>query len=181
MVVASAMAFRGIPAWRAWVHNTSVRADAATSRMNIARQEIAQAAHTSRMADSVGERYLALRPTLLAGETPAQASAAFASYISETAAMAGVRLGTVQLNVDTSRANTEIYRIGARVDGSGDIRGITTWLEALESGNTPLVAVRTLVISQTDPAAPANRPELLRTTLDIEGIARRDPDSSIQP
>lgn len=169
-VAAMLLVFRGIPAWRARVRDSRAEAEALTERLALTRRIVAQqSTHDGVKAPNV----LSYAPALLDGDTPAQAAAALASYVSETAAAAGVQLGGIQLSIDSSAKDRELYHVRVRADGSGDVRGVTTLLQLLESDGVPLLAVREFSISQSDPAAPPNRAETLRISFEAEGLARQ--------
>ena len=163
---------RGIPAWRAWVHATQSSAAALSARVAMARRDVAGRRIITRTADSLAQAYLALAPALLRGNTPAQASASLASYVSDAAAASGTHLGAVQLSVDSGAAHAELYKVSIRADVTGDVRGVTALLRTLEGGNAPLLAVRTLSISQSDPGAPTNHAEVLQVSIEVDGLGR---------
>lgn len=115
-----------------------------------------------------GRRVIALAPAILPGETANSAGASLAGVISGAAAQAGAKLGAVQLRSD-SLSRGAFTRIGAHVEATGDIRGITKMLAALERGPT-LIAIRAFSIEQREPAAGDDRVEALHVQLDVEGI-----------
>jgi hypothetical protein len=162
---------RGVPAWRGWVSEAragaheqvraAADADALLTRARAARDTLA----------ARNARYVALAPALVAGSTPAEASATLASLVSNAASLAGVKLGAVQLRpaADTAARRTFV-RIGVHADIVGDIAGITTLLASLEHGPLRL-RVRDVTVTQPDAAAPGDRVEALRAELTVEGLA----------
>jgi Type II secretion system (T2SS), protein M subtype b len=161
---------RGLPAWRAWV--TETRAAAAEQRATAARAEaVVQGAQA--MGDSLvarNRRFLALAPTLLAGRTVNAAGATLASLVSGAAAEAGVTLGAVQLRSRDAVPSSTFTRIRVECDVTGDIRGVSRFLLALERGPVRL-AVRDLTVTQSDAVGAPDRAEVLHATMAIEGLA----------
>jgi hypothetical protein len=116
-------------------------------------------------------RYVALAPALVAGNTPAEASAMLASVVSGVVSAAGVKLGAVQLRpvVDTGGRHAFV-RVGVHADVVGDVAGVMTLLASLEHGPLRL-RVRDLTVTQSDAASPGDRVEVLRAELTVEGLA----------
>jgi hypothetical protein len=168
------LASRGVPAWLAWVREHRAAATELADRLELARAA-AKSGHLGPGVDSLSTLYRAARPALLDGDTPAQAGAALASYVADVADATGVGLGAVQLTIDSAVASEAISRVRVRADLTGDVRGVLDLLHALETSTEPLLAVRTLTITSAEPAAPADRAEMLRATLEVEGLGRRDP------
>jgi hypothetical protein len=159
---------RGLPAWSSWRHQAGE--DALSTTAERAR---AEALLTIRRAigDSLAarnERFVSLAPKLLSGGSPAAAGATLAGLVSGAAATTGVRLGAVQIRPDSASPNA-FTRISVRADATGDVRGVTKMLSALERGPT-LLAVRSLSIDQPEPAATNDHMEALRVTLVVEGL-----------
>lgn len=172
-VLSLVLVFRGVPAWHRWVVTSRADAERLTMRLAIARQAARDARGAGRRADSLSRVSLGLAPALMDGDSPAQSTAALASYLSETAASAGVQLSGVQLTTDSLKKGAQVYRVRVRADGSGDIRGMTTLFQLLEGGGAPLIAVRSFSISQSEPGAPANHAETLRASFELEALARQ--------
>jgi hypothetical protein len=162
---------RGVPAWRGWV--SAARAGA-EEQIGAASDADALMAHARAMRDTLAARearYVALAPALIAGNTPAEASATLASFVSSAASGAGVKVGAVQLRPvsDTGMRRTFV-RVGVRAEVVGDIAGLTTLLATLERGPARL-RVRDITVTQPDAAAPSDRVEALRAELTVEGLA----------
>jgi hypothetical protein len=162
---------KGAPAWRDWV--AEARAGAIEQIRAAADADVA-VGHAKAMRDTLvarNARYVALAPALLAGNTPAEASATLASLVSSAASVAGVKLGAVQLcaPADTG-ARRAFVRVGVHADVVGDIAGVTGLVAALEHGAVRL-RVRDLTVTQPDAASPGDRVEALRAELTIEGLA----------
>jgi hypothetical protein len=124
------------------------------------------------MRDSLtlrGERLVALGPVLMGGETPAVAAGTLASLVSKVADDAKVQLGALQVHID-SVGDGFFTRVSVRTTVIGDVRGITGLLQALERG-PKLLAIRELSISQPEPGATDDQPEMLRAEISVEALA----------
>jgi hypothetical protein len=159
---------RGFPAWRSWQSEsrdsaTTLLQEAARAQTTIARGRLTRDSLAARQ-----QRFIALAPLLLRGETPAMGGATLASLIATAATAASVRLGPVQVRSDTMGRGV-FSRVGVRAEVTGDVRGIGAFLSALESGST-LLAVRELTISQLEPAASLERAEALHVQLAVEAL-----------
>lgn len=171
------LAARGIPAWRTWVRET--RATAVEHLGDAARAEGVVRTFPA-MRDSLAvrnARYLALAPTLVSGGSLNAASATLASLVSTAATESGVTLGAVQMRTkeaaprrDSVATHAAFARVRVESDVTGDIRGIARFLAALEGGPVHLV-VRDLTITQSDAVGAPDRPEVLRATVAVEGLA----------
>jgi hypothetical protein len=159
---------RGVPAWLDW--QREARGADAEARDLLARERslIEHGAAVRESTSARGRRLLALAPAILSGDAPSDAGATLAGVLSGAAALAGVRLGSVQLRGD-SLSRGAFTRIGARMDVTGDIRGVMAMLASLERGPT-LLAVRSLSISQPDLTAGDDRVEALHVEIDVEGL-----------
>jgi hypothetical protein len=160
---------RAVPAWYRWT--TELRSDARELAAEVARADHAITA-ASITLDSLAQRnarFLALAPALLDGDTPASAGAVLAGVVSGAAAIAGVRLASVRLRPDSATSGT-FTRVAVQGEIVGDIDGVMTFLATLERGPL-LLAVRELAVTQTEPAAPPERAEVLRAQISVEGLA----------
>jgi hypothetical protein len=164
---------RVVPAWLAWVYEARA---GAREQSHAAAEVDALLAGARAARDTLvsrNARYVALAPALVAGTTPAEASATLASLVSGAASEAGVKLGAVQLRPPSDTgARRAFVRIGVHADVVGDIMGITTLLGSLEHGPARL-RVRELTITQPDAATPSDRIEALHAELTVEGLAMR--------
>jgi hypothetical protein len=160
---------RGLPTWLAWSHEITLSAFEMAAE---AERAEASARALPALQDSLarrGERFVELGSVVVPGETPAVAAGSLAGIVADLAARANVELGPLSLKVD-SMDTALLTRVSASGSLTGDIRGVSEWLNALERG-PKLLAVRTLSISQAEPAAPADRPESLRVEFVIEALA----------
>ena len=160
---------RGMPTWLAWRAATRLRAAEATDEL--ARSETAVRAQQT-IRDSIaagGRRYVALAPLLVGGGIKTSPDGILAGVVSDAAGEANLRITNLQVQLDSATSPT-FTRVSVRTTATGDIRGLTRLLEILEQGPI-LLAVRELVVSQPEPAAPSARPEALRMELRVEGLA----------
>jgi len=167
---------RGLPWWRARVSDAEVRASAATSELTMARTTADSRGVLHDSLDARYARYLALAPHLVPGTTAAAAQAAMAGLITSAARRSDVAIGTIQLGVDTSARNAFAH-VTVSGDATGDVRGIATFLAAVERGPVALV-VRRLALLQADPAAPRDHAEALHVDFTIAGLATLSPRRS---
>ncbi|MFN2397811.1 MAG: type II secretion system protein GspM [Gemmatimonadaceae bacterium] len=166
---------RGVPAWLAWVRNARASAQEMTHAVWRTESLIRSERAASDSLSARNERLQLLERELLDGDSPAVAAASLAGLVSDAAASSGVELGTVQLRADSS-STTAFIRVSVRADATGDVRGLMEFLAELE--RMTLLAVRELSISASDLVAPADRAEILRSELVVEGLARRKTLSS---
>lgn len=164
---------RGVPALREWHSESVAEAAELTAEVHRAESSVRNEAVVRDSQSRRGARFLALGPRLVAGSTPSAAAGTLASFVSGTATLAGVRTGAVTVRQDSTEGGS-LTRIVVRASGTGDVRGVTALLRALESGPL-LLRVRELSITQPEPAAGNDRPESLRLELVVEGLALAPP------
>lgn len=159
---------RGLPAWRAWRTAANEESSRSAADLTRARSLLMVSGAIGDSLAARNDRFLALAPALIGGKSPAAAGATLAGIVSGAAATAGVRLGAVQIRPDTASSNT-FTRISVRADATGDIEGVTKMLATLERGPT-LLAIHSLSIDQSEPAAASDRMESLRVSIVVEGL-----------
>ena len=190
---------RGVPAWRAALQE---RRDGATQlRAELAGAERALGRHAT-VRDTLvarGHRLAAVTATLVPGEDDDAADRTLLAMVSGAAAGAQVRLtSTAVVNEARPAARVAVGERGARarraapaprslmrtvavrIAGTGDVRGVTTLLEALERGPARL-RVRSLAVTQPDVAAGDERVETLQLEMVVEGLAVAHRDSVRAP
>lgn len=159
---------RALPAWRRW--QADVIASAQSINAAAARDRVlafnARAIHDSLHARRT--RLAALAPTWLSEDSPAAASAALAALVTRAATDAAMTLGALDLRTD-SVGPEPFVPIHVRLSVTGDVQGLATFLAALDRGPCTL-NVRSLDIQAGDPAAPAQRPEVLHADLMIDAL-----------
>ncbi len=161
---------RALPAWRRWqaeVIRSAQSASAAWARDRML------ALHSRAIHDSLGARRTRLAaqsPTWLSGDSPAAASAGLAGLVTRAATDAAMTLGALDLRTD-SVGHEPFVTVHVRVSVTGDVQGLATFLAALDRGPCALT-VRSLDVQAGDPAAVAQRPELLHADLVIDALWR---------
>lgn len=162
---------RALPAWRHW--QATARTDAAAATLELARSRVDILGQRS-ARDSLAarkKRLDALHSAWLDGDTPAAAGAALAGAISSAGQHAGVGIGALDIRVDSASASV-FAPVRVHATAVGDIQGIVNFLTGIEADRA-YVSVRALSIDAADPAAAANRPEVLRAELTVEAPWRR--------
>lgn len=175
IIAALLIVSRGIPAWVHWQRR--IREDASAAEMEAAASEraVRVAPLLTRTAHQVEQRYLALAPAFIPGEQPAAAGAALISTVNAAARTAGVQIGALQVETD-SATGQEVTSVRVRGDGTGDIAGIAHFLATIESG-VPLLSIRELAMTPTDPHVTSDKPETMRMTFVIAGLAHYNDDT----
>jgi hypothetical protein len=162
------LAARGIPVWHTWVATQRIAAEDATLALRRGHSLVRGLPVILDTLMRRNDRYIGLAPSLIAGQSPSEASAALLSLISGAGATAGIRIGALRVRVDTTKGKV-FPRLIVSGDAQGDIRGLVAFLASLERGPT-LLLVKHLVVVQGQPAAPSDRPEALRIEFVIEGL-----------
>jgi hypothetical protein len=172
VIAATLLVSRGLPAWRARRRGAERSARATTAALT---RDEALLRQRRILADTLAAREARLRALnamLFRGESRAAATAALGGQVSRAASAAGVTLGAVALTSDSAAA-LGLRRIRAQGEATGDIQGIARFLAALDLGPHRLALV-TLRITQSDPAAPDDHVEALALSFTIEGLMRAD-------
>jgi hypothetical protein len=167
---------KGLPALRSWEQQRIARALEMHRQLTIAARETAML-QTTRDSAAVRERRLGtLRQSMITESSVEAAAARLASIMEQIATDEGITVGTVALRPD-STIRSGMARVGVRMSAEGDVEGLAGVLFALESHGMPLV-VRELTVSQSDPASPPNRPEVLRFEMYVVTLSRVRPESA---
>jgi Type II secretion system (T2SS), protein M subtype b len=172
MIATLVLVSRGVPAWIRWQRHVRDDAITASQEATASQRTVQMAPVLARTAQQLERRYFALAPAFLPGERPAVTGAALITTVTAAARMAGMRLGALQVESDTT-GRPGVVPVRVRGDGSGDITGITHFLSAIESG-VPLLSVRELSLTPIDPHAASDTPETIQVNFVIEGLARSD-------
>ena len=164
---------KGWPATSRWQ-----AAELARARRALAQEAAAESGvrGVGAVRDSVvarARRLEALRATFVAGTTPTAAAAVLATLVERIAADNEVSVATVTLGTD-STVRFDLARVSVRISAESDVRGLVSFLYAVESDRAPLV-VRELALTPVDPLAPASRAETLRFEAVIQSIAAISP------
>ncbi len=161
---------RGVPAWRRW--ETTVLREASMTLHTVALVE-AGVRQLPPTRDSVAARRArldSLAGRLFEAKTVQEAAAALAVYVSDAATGTEVKVNTLQLRADSAFAADGFARIAVRLNGTSDVSGLAGLLVTVE-GDSLLLAVREMTVTQPEPAAPDSKPETLHFELLIEGLA----------
>ena len=180
VVTALLLLTKGGPMWIGWRRDAqasavemaadAARSDAVVAAYPVLRDSLHVRAHRLRSLDS----------TIVGGTDPASAAASLATIVSDAAADAGIKLGAVQPHVDSEpqsigarqpATHQAFAHVSVRADALGDIVALTQFLADLEHGPV-LLAVRSLSITQPEPAAPSSRMETLHAEFTVVGLAR---------
>lgn len=175
VVVAIVVFGRGVPWWYRWQRD--VREEAVESAMEAeqSRYAVRNRPAIARMLRQGEQRYAALGDVFLDGDSPAAAATALTSVVSDAAGESGIQIGALQPAVDSSSQTKGL--VSVRGSASGDIRGVTHFLSAVESG-MPLLSVREVTVTQSDPSASGDRAENLRLDFVIDAIAPSEEDAA---
>jgi len=76
----------------------------------------------------------------------------------------------MQLHADSAGPGA-LAQVAVRVAATADVYGLLALLRAIEGGNA-MFAVRELNVTQPEPAASRNKPEMLRLELMVTAVAR---------
>ena len=160
---------RGVPALRAWQQGHI--SAAAEIRESVLAEERGIAAMPE-LRDSLAARTRfadSLRARLLSGVTPEAAAASLASLVEHAAENQGMDVETVTFLADTV-LRAGFARVTARITALGDVDGFVNLLREVET-HRALLAVRSLIVTQSDPTAPSSRPEALRVEVAVQALA----------
>jgi len=169
------IAARGMPALAAWNAREQSVAVASSRELSLARTIVAD---MSAARDSLAmelHRVAELESRLVSGSTPADAASALAKLVSDIADRANLKISTIEPHDDSLPA-ASLRTVSVRLAGTTDVVGLTDFLLAIDTADT-LMAVRELVVSQAEPAAPSTQAEALRVEVFVAALARLTPTS----
>ena len=161
---------RGLPALREWERARVSEASDLAAKASLAR---AHAHMLGVMRDSLAarkERLATVDSAMLSGTSAAAVAADLAATLDQIATSSHVKVTSMQLRAD-SAAPGALTRVAVRVSGTTDVAGLAAFLRAVEA-NDALLVVRELTVSQSEPAAPASKPEALHVDVVVEALAR---------
>jgi hypothetical protein len=159
---------RGIPAWYRWrseVHRETVDI---VKEATLSWSTIQRARTLAHFGDTDEETYFSLRPVFVSGETIAASSTALTSVVSDAAQANNLKIDALQIETDTTEQRNLLHPT-VRGSATGDIRGVAHFLATLEGG-VPLLSVRHLAITQSEPQSPNNSPEVLHVEFLVEAL-----------
>jgi hypothetical protein len=180
-VVLVALAANGVPTWYAWTASSRAAADLAVSDLAAARQAVTMLPLVRDSLTVRRTRFADLADGLLLANNPGTAAADLGALVASAAQAAGLAVGPITVRSDTSTAHV-FARPTAHGDARGDVSGLVQFLLLLEVG-PPLLTVKQLIVTQTDPGGPTERPEELRVEFVIEALAlaRIKPQTTLIP
>ncbi len=164
---------KGGPALRAW---ETARVDAAVAMRNRLERARRDASSIQAVRDSAaarGKRVTVLRGTMLRAASPDAAAATLASLVETIAEDCEVEVLSVGLRPDSlprAGGGSGFTRVAVQLSAEGDVAGLLDLLTGVETHRRPLV-IRSLTVSQPDPAAPDSKVEVLRFDLRVETLA----------
>lgn len=177
VIIVLLLGMRGVPAWRTWERESHAAATELGAEVERARAAVAALPAMRESLTVRRARRMALDSILLEGDSPAAVAAALSETIALAAEESGVRTGPVHLTIDSTGGRRSarspkprLLRVVLRTDVTGDVTGLAVLLAWLEEA-PPLLAVRELAVTASEPGAPDDRPELLRANLIVEGLA----------
>lgn len=168
-VVGLILAFRGIPAWRAW--RAEALAAAFEMRSQAAQTETVLAGFSQDLdsLEARTRRLAALGPALFAAETPREAASNLAALVGELGRQSLVRVDAVEIRVDTARGKI-LPRVSVEARATADIAGLASLLQRFEKG-PDLLALRRLVVRPQNVQSPSDQPEQLWLQFTVEALA----------
>jgi len=177
VVVVVLLVGKGGPALRARTKERELRAADAVARATRAEWARAHASELRRTLASARNRLAIYDSALVDGATPSAASARLAELVTDAAEGTEARIGSITLSADSASTSTGLAHVSARASVSGDLNAVGLLLQSLDEG-PQLLAVRELIITQTQPALPHTQAEVLQAELVIEGLFRGDSHSA---
>lgn len=167
VVAAAVLALRVAPWAARAVFDRRAELEASAALAARMEDEVRSASHLEDSGAVVRTRLAALAPALLAGTTPAEASADLAGRLAAAAERHRVRVSRTDQVPDSGGADG-LRQVRLRVAIESDTRGLLAFLRELSRESAVLLvdSVRTVV---ADPQVPAGRPELLQSELTVRG------------
>ena len=167
VVLGATLALRVVPSGVRAVLSGERAVDQRAALLAHARAELADVGGLSARAAALTRALSNLAPELLAGETPAEATADLVERLTLIAARHNARLERTD-QVPDSASGGRLRRIRVRIELAGDIAGMTGVLRTLAGGDAA-VSVEALRIVAPDPGTGAGAPEALRAELTVAG------------
>jgi len=172
MVATLATAARGPSLVRRWVGERAAVGAVLRERFTVVRDA---RQHMTSLRDTLQRRRVRLAEwsqRFIRASAPAVGAAQLGAIVERKADDANVKIATVELQADSiSRAGPA--KIVARVSGEGDVIGLGGFLSSLERED-PIIVVRELRVTQTEPLGSGLRVEVLRFDLVLESLVLID-------
>jgi hypothetical protein len=174
VVAAALLALRAVP-WG--VRELESRRDALAAKRGLLVRVTSDLRDAEWLADSapqVERQVVALAPRVLSGAREAEAVADLVGQVSRVASEHKLKLVRTVPVPDRERAGP-LRRAALRASLEGDTRGTLGMLAALAAG-TPVLTVREIRITASDPRSPPPGPEVLQSDLVVRAwyVQRRD-------
>lgn len=156
------------PLWQDWERTQRENAALSVGRLEVTQRKIAEAsrldARTLRSTGTTDPRQLIMvEPNL------SIAGARLAEIVTSASEKAALRITSLQMRPDTA-FKERFARVGVRLVASGDVQSLVDLLQALDR-KTPVLSVRELSVTPSDPMSADARPEILRFQLLVEVLA----------
>ena len=179
VAVCATIAFGGriAPAWRSWQAAAQTRRMTATLELERGREAVVLRDALARAVERSTRSLAGMDTMLIQASSPAEGAAQLASMVGATADDAHVQVGALQIRYD-SVARGGLASATIRLSATGDVRGLAALLRGVEAG-TPLVIVRELSVSPSDPVGTDEREEQLHVELTVESLARVAPRTTV--
>lgn len=157
----------GVPRLTSWTDER--RASAAELRRDMATLQEGLASQRARKArlDTARAVVAAADRRLLQGTTPAGAAATLGQLLADAADSAHLELHSRHALAPQEDSVSGLAVVGVRLEATGDIRNLTDFIAGIE-GSPSLLRIRSIAISQLDPAAEMER---LRVEATVEALA----------
>jgi len=169
VVVAAAFVVLRIVPWTVGrTRELSDRARGAQAALTSAQAVLAETPAARESLAARAQRLVGWAPRLFGGNSSGEAQADFATWVTGLAVQRQVRV----LRQDVGRDSTAslFTQLTLHIEAEGDVRGVTAWLGALESGQR-LVQVRALRLDAPEAANPDARRERLHVEVVLVGWA----------
>jgi hypothetical protein len=161
---------RGIPTVSAWNATHVARATSLAYDIAAARAAPARLPAVRLALSTVRARAASIDVALVSASSAAAAVARLAALVEDRADSAGAKIVSTQLRWDSTGTRSTAH-VALRVVVVADVNGLMALLRSIEGG-PELLVVDELTVTQSDPAAPADRSEALRAELSVSTLAR---------
>ena len=170
VVLATVGVGRWLPRWKSWRNDERDRAWQAEARLERLRAVGRARVQLATSVAIASKAYLALAPRLVDGDNAATGGASLLAMVSNAAIGSGLEVGSLQSSGDS--VGRRFVRVAVRGEATGDVRGLATFLETLETGPV-ITGIRELSVDQPEPGAPNEQSEALRINFVVDGIVLR--------
>jgi general secretion pathway protein M len=159
---------RGSRAWLAWRTESIQAALEMTREMERTTTTVAGVATALDSAEARVARFRDAGTAVFVVRKPAEAAAGLAAAIREAAGASSIRVVAVESRLDSTNVNT-LRHVSATAHANGDVAGLATLLQRLETGS-PLLALRKLSVQPQSVETPQDAAEMLDIRFTIEAL-----------